>query len=94
MYTLFSAWKFYTKERVLLKKYLRECGEDPDDMSMLTTLDLRKNAEKMGEASARTSSMQGMSQLFRSGGKDTDFKSSTNRMPSPYGNPHLVNSEQ
>eukprot|EP00347_Sterkiella_histriomuscorum_P015932 403355136 len=26
MYSMFSAWKFYTKERVLLKKYLQECN--------------------------------------------------------------------
>ena len=27
VYSVFSAWKFYTKERSLLKKYLFECGE-------------------------------------------------------------------
>lgn len=26
MYAVFSALKFYTKERVLLKKYLKECN--------------------------------------------------------------------
>ena len=27
VFSVFSAWKFYTKERSLLKKYLFECGE-------------------------------------------------------------------
>lgn len=26
MYAIYSAWKFYTKERILLKKYLMECN--------------------------------------------------------------------
>ena len=26
MYALYSAWKFYTKEKVLLRKYLTECN--------------------------------------------------------------------
>jgi len=26
MYAVYSAWKFYTKERSLLKKYLLECN--------------------------------------------------------------------
>ena len=42
MYSIFSAWKFYTKERVLLKKYLFECGESITDMSMMTTVEMRE----------------------------------------------------
>lgn len=40
LYTVFSGWKFYAKERSLLKKYLFECGESIGDMSMLTTLEV------------------------------------------------------
>jgi hypothetical protein len=48
LYTVFSSWKFYTKERVLLKKYLFECGESIGDMSMMTTVEMRDNAKKVG----------------------------------------------
>jgi len=44
MYSLFSAWKFYTKERSLLKRYLFECGESIGDVSQMTTLQLRDAA--------------------------------------------------
>ena len=44
MYSLFSAWKFYTKERSLLKRYLFECGESIGDVSQMTTLQLREVA--------------------------------------------------
>ena len=45
MYTLFSAWKFYTKERVLLKRYLVECGQKDLDMSLMSTVEMRQTAE-------------------------------------------------
>ena len=38
MYSVFSGWKFYTKERTLLKRYLFECGESIGDVSMMTTM--------------------------------------------------------
>ena len=38
MYSIFSAWKFYTKERSLLKRYLFECGESIGEVSQMTTL--------------------------------------------------------
>ena len=47
MYSVFSAWKFYTKERVLLKKYLFECGESITDMSLMTTVEMREQAAKV-----------------------------------------------
>ena len=45
MYTLFSAWKFYTKERILLKRYLVECGQKDLDMSLMSTVEMRQTAE-------------------------------------------------
>ena len=33
LYSIFSAWKFYTKERNLLKRYLFECGESIGEVS-------------------------------------------------------------
>lgn len=45
MYSIFSAWKFYTKERSLLKRYLFECGESIGDVSAMTTLQLRDAAK-------------------------------------------------
>ena len=48
MYSVFSAWKFYTKERVLLKKYLFECGESITDMSLMTTVEMRETAARVG----------------------------------------------
>lgn len=33
MYSVFSAWKFFAKERTLLKRYLFECGESVADVS-------------------------------------------------------------
>jgi|688.fasta_scaffold1099324_1 hypothetical protein len=47
LYTVFSGWKFYTKERVLLKKYLFECGESIGDMSLMTTLEMRDSVRKI-----------------------------------------------
>ena len=47
MYSIFSAWKFYVKERVLLKKYLFECGDSIDDMSLMSTVEMRNNAAKV-----------------------------------------------
>ena len=45
MYAIFSAWKFYIKERGLLKKYLREySGLEP---SMMSTLELKENFQKV-----------------------------------------------
>ena len=35
MYALFSAWKFYTKERSLLKKYLNECNQTGSSSNLL-----------------------------------------------------------
>ena len=34
MYSVFSAWKFHTKERRLLKKYLKECNFEEDYLSV------------------------------------------------------------
>lgn len=45
MYNIFSAWKFYSKERSLLKRYLFECGESIDNVSQMTTMELRGVAE-------------------------------------------------
>ena len=47
MYSIFSAWKFYAKERVLLKKYLFECGESITDMSLMSTVEMRNTAAKV-----------------------------------------------
>ena len=47
MYSIFSAWKFYSKERVLLKKYLFECGESITDMSLMSTVEMRNTAAKV-----------------------------------------------
>lgn len=55
MYTVYSAWKFYTKERVLLKKYLLECGRDATDMSLMTTVEMKESADKMGMSSSKAS---------------------------------------
>mmetsp|Transcript_6027 Transcript_6027/g.8145 ORF Transcript_6027/g.8145 Transcript_6027/m.8145 type:complete len:166 (-) Transcript_6027:141-638(-) len=51
MYTIFSAWKFYAKERTLLKRYLFECGESIGDVSQMTTMQMREVAEKKKEES-------------------------------------------
>jgi hypothetical protein len=45
LYTVLSAWKFYTKERVLLKKYLTECnGVNPQ---LLSTAEMRENVSRL-----------------------------------------------
>ena len=44
LYALFSSWKLYVKERVLLKRYLIECGESPTNISLMSTGHLRENA--------------------------------------------------
>ena len=58
MYTLFSAWKFYTKERILLKRYLVECGQKDLDMSLMSTVEMRQTAEmvNIGTNSEKTKS--------------------------------------
>ena len=38
LFSIFAAWKFYAKERSLLKRYLFECGETIDNMSQMTTI--------------------------------------------------------
>ena len=39
LYSIFAAWKFYAKERSLLKRYLFECGETIDNnISQMTTI--------------------------------------------------------
>ena len=45
MYSIFSAWKFYTKERTLLKRFLIECGQSIGDLSCMTTMQLREAAD-------------------------------------------------
>ena len=47
LYTVFSAWKFYTKERVLLKKYLFECGESIGDVSLMTTIEVKDSVRRL-----------------------------------------------
>jgi len=51
MYNIFSAWKFYSKERSLLKRYLFECGGSIDDVSQMTTMELREVADQKKDAS-------------------------------------------
>lgn len=48
LYTIFSAWKFYIKERTLLKMYLRESNimQDPDLMS---TIELKDNYARISQ---------------------------------------------
>ena len=46
MYSVFAAWKFYTKERSLLKKYLFECGETINDVTQMSTVELREVVDK------------------------------------------------
>ena len=42
LYAIFSAWKFYIKERTLLKMYLKESNimQDP---SLMSTIELKEN---------------------------------------------------
>jgi len=54
MYTIFSAWKFYTKERVLLKRYLVECGQKDLDMSLMSTVEMRQTAEMINSSKEQT----------------------------------------
>jgi hypothetical protein len=44
-YAVFSAWKFYVKEKILLKRYLIECGETSIGMSTLQMHETVKNHE-------------------------------------------------
>ena len=46
MYSVFAAWKFYTKERSLLKKYLFECGETISDVNQMSTVELREVVDR------------------------------------------------
>jgi len=48
MFQVFSGWKFYTKERSLLKKYLVEFGQSQVDMSLMTTIEMRDKADRYG----------------------------------------------
>jgi len=48
MHSIFTGWKFWAKERSLLKKYLIECGKSVSDMSMMTTVEMRNHADKLG----------------------------------------------
>ena len=62
MYTIFSAWKFYAKERTLLKRYLFECGESIGDVSQMTTMQMREVADrKKEESKANHTDMSGSS---------------------------------
>ena len=44
LYSVFSSWKLYVKERVLLKRYLVECGESPTNLSIMSTGHMREVA--------------------------------------------------
>jgi hypothetical protein len=51
MYAIFSAWKFYIKERGLLKKYLRECsGVLEKEPSLMSTVELKENFARVSNA--------------------------------------------
>lgn len=51
LYSLFSNWKFYAKERSLLKKYLIQCGESPTNMSLMSTGLMRDQADTLQQDS-------------------------------------------
>jgi hypothetical protein len=60
-YAIFSAWKFYVKERILLKRYLVECGEASLDMSDMSTPKMRETAQMHEKELKRSFSSQGRS---------------------------------
>lgn len=76
MYTVFSAWKFYTKERVLLKKYLDECG-DVEDTNLLSTIQMREHYENNAakNAGARDRYLQDSSKFYDEMSKGSPFLS-------------------
>lgn len=86
MYAIFSAWKFYTKEKVLLRKYLSECNMQTGnnnniDPNMMTTQEMRDNV-------ARFSAVK--SNYCESLSSGTPFVGSTDRILTP--NAHILNS--
>lgn len=50
MYAIFSAWKFYIKERGLLKKYLKEYSGLEKEPSLMSTIELKENFAKVSNA--------------------------------------------
>jgi hypothetical protein len=70
LYTIFSSWKFYVKERSLLKMYLKESNE-ASDPSLMSTLELRENCARISDPkSILRESMSSASAMtpFRSAG--------------------------
>ena len=58
MYAVFSALKFYTKEKVLLKKYLSECNQyssaqtyGVSEVKLMSTQEMRENAARFSAVS-------------------------------------------
>jgi len=69
LYALFSAWKFYIKERTLLKMYLKESNimQDP---SLMSTIELKENYARVSNPRSffgESLSSEGFSTPFRSG---------------------------
>ena len=61
MYSVFSAWKLYSKERSLLKRYLIDCGRSTGELSCMTTMQLRDEAEKRKSQSRNNNNFTDMS---------------------------------
>lgn len=71
LYSIFSAWKFYTKEKILLKKYLNECGESVGDTSQMTTINMREVAKKVSQNNRYNNNMDSAGGMSESGFLDS-----------------------
>jgi hypothetical protein len=72
LYAMFSGWKFYIKERSLLKMYLRECNV-LSDPSLMSTGELKENY-------ARVSNVKSIFGESLSSGHNTPYLQSGNRV--------------
>ena len=72
LYAIFSAWKFYIKERSLLKMYLRECNGLVGNPSLMSTGELKENY-------ARVSNVKSMFGESLSSGGGTPYLGSAER---------------
>jgi hypothetical protein len=90
LYAVLSAWKFYTKERVLLKKYLKECNSVVDP-NMLSTAEMRENVAKFSNVKSNfCESLTSGSPFVGSAQRriltpNTNAVNSVNKRQSPYG---------
>lgn len=81
MYSILVAWKFYTKEKTLLKKYLNECNYFTEETQNVPNKENRQPFvnSAMSSSPSKDSVHQIVANPFMRSVKDSNFSSSLSR---------------